>query len=116
MDPVPPSGARNRRTSRRLASRSGIRVSVRVGTTGLGPNLAVGYVDVSADGVCVRLKTPLKPGSEAEVCFEQVGSNRPLKMMAEVRWCTTDPDGACRAGLQFRRRLLYSQLVDLVRS
>jgi hypothetical protein len=73
-------------------------------------------VDVSEDGLCTRLKSPLPDGTEAEVCFEKVGSNRALKVMAEVRWCTTEPDGGSRAGLQFRHRLPYAQLMDLIRS
>lgn len=80
---------------------------------GLGPDLAAGLIDVSEDGLCVRLKAPLPVRSEAEVAFEKVGTNRPVKVLAEVRWCVTDPDGGVRAGLQFRKRLLYTQLADL---
>jgi hypothetical protein len=82
---------------------------------GLGPDLAAGVVDVSEDGLCVRLKAPLPARTEAEVTFDKVGSGRPIKLMAEVRWCVADPDGGHRAGFQFRHRLPYTQLQDFSR-
>jgi PilZ domain len=116
MDPIPPTSARNRRNSRRRPPRSGLKVYVRAGTMGLGPDLSTGLIDVSEDGLCVRLTAPLAVRSEAEIVFEKIGSNRPIKVMAEVRWCVTDPDGASRAGLQFRHRLPYTQLVDFCKT
>lgn len=116
MDPVPPDTERNRRTSRRRPPRSGVKVSVRAGTMGLGPDLAAGVIDVSEDGLCVRLKAPLPIKTEAEVSFEKVGSGRPIKVLAEVRWCVTDPDGGVRAGLQLRHRLPFAQLMDFTRN
>jgi hypothetical protein len=112
MEPVAPATQRNRRMSRRRSPRPGVKVSVRAGSMGLGPDLATGLIDISEDGLQVRLKAPLPVKSEAEVGFEKAGSGRPLKVMAEVRWCLTDPGGGCRAGLQLRRRMLYTQLTD----
>jgi hypothetical protein len=112
---VPPS-TRNRRVSRRRPTRSGVRICLRAGTLGLGPNLAAGLVDVSEDGVCVRLKAPLAPDSEAEIVLDKVGSSRPMKLVADVRWCQDDPAGGYRAGLHFRRRLRYKDLMDLARN
>jgi len=83
---------------------------------GLGPDLGAGLIDVSEDGVCVHLKAPLPTGAEAEVTFQRVGSHRPVKVMADVRWCVTDPDGGCRAGLMLRHRMLYTELMDLTRN
>ena len=116
MDPAPQDNPRNRRTSRRRSPRTGIKVSVRAGTLGLGPDLAAGLVDVSEDGICVRLAAPLPARTEAEVTFERIGSNRPVRLVAEVRWCVSDPDGGHRAGLQFRHRIPFAQLMDLSRS
>jgi hypothetical protein len=116
MDPAPQDNPRNRRTSRRRPPRGGVKVAVRAGTMGLGPDLSAGLIDVSDDGICVRLKAPLPVRTEAEVSFERVGSNRPVKLLAEVRWCVTDPDGGIRAGLQLRHRLPFAQLMDLCRN
>lgn len=112
---IPPS-ARNRRACARRPTRSGIRVCLRAGTLGLGPDLAVGLVDVSEDGLCVRVKSPLAPDSEAEVVLDKVGSSRPIKLVAEVRWCQGDAAGGFRAGLRFRHRLPYKDLIDLARN
>jgi len=111
-----PPPVRNRRTSSRRPTRSGIRVSLRAGTLGLGPDLAAGLVDVSEDGVCVRVKTLLALDSEAEVILDKVGSSRPIKMVAEVRWCQGDAAGGFRAGLRFRHRLPYKDLMELARN
>ena len=116
MDPVPQDNPRNRRTSRRRSPRSGVKVAVRAGTMGLGPDLAAGVVDVSEDGLCIRLKAPLPARTEAEVSFEKVGAGRPIKMLAEVRWCVADDGGGFRAGFQFRHRLPYTQLQDFSRT
>jgi hypothetical protein len=91
-------------------------VSVRVGTSGLGRDLAAGLVNVSEDGVCVRITSALAPGSEAEIVLDKVGSSRPMKLVADVCWCTDDPAGGYRAGLRLRRRLAYKDLMDLARN
>jgi hypothetical protein len=88
-------------------------VCLRSGTLGLGPNLAASLLDVCEDGICVRVTAALAPESEAEVVLDKVGSSRPLKLVADVRWCLGDPAGGFRAGLRFRRRLPYKDLVDL---
>src|SRR5215212_2371462 len=116
MEPTPQDNTRNRRTSRRRPPRAGVKVAVRAGTMGLGPDLAAGVIDVSEDGLCLHLKAPLPVRTEAEVTFEKIGAGRPIKMVAEVRWCVTDADGGHRAGFQFRHRLPYTQLQDFSRT
>jgi PilZ domain len=93
-----------------------LRVILRSGTLGLGPDLPAGLVDVSEDGVCVQVKAPLKPGSDAEIVLDRVGTSRPMKLVADVRWCAGDPSGGYRAGLRLRRRLPYRELMDLARN
>ena len=93
-----------------------MRVVLRAGTLGLGPNLATGLVDLSEDGLCVLTKSPLKVGSEAEVCLDKAGSQKPLKFVAEVRWCNGDEATGYRVGLRLRHRLQYFQLADFVQS
>jgi hypothetical protein len=89
-----------------------VRVALRAGTLGLGPNLATGLVDLSEDGLCVLTKSPLKVGSEAEVCLDKAGSQKPLKFVAEVRWCNGDEASGYRVGLRLRHRIQYTQIVD----
>jgi hypothetical protein len=111
-----PSTGRERRTSTRRLVRTGIRVVLRAGTLGLGPDLATGLIDVSEDGLCVQVRSPLKPGSDAEIVLDKVGSSRPMKLVADVRWCAGDGSNGYRAGLRLRRRLPYKDLMDLARN
>jgi hypothetical protein len=76
-----------KRVGRRHPARHGAQVEFRRGATGLGPDLAVGLVDVSDDGVCVHIKESVAAGDEVEV-----GVGRPLggklhRRRARVRWC-----------------------------
>jgi len=107
---------RERRASRRRPIRSGIQVTLRAGSLGLGPNLAAGVIDVSEDGLCVRLTAPLAKSTEAEVSFDRVGYGRPLKMKADVCWCVGDAETGYRAGLRLRKRLPYVDYLDLTRT
>jgi len=102
--------------ARRRPARSAVRVVLRAGTMGLGPNLATGLVDLSEDGLCVLSKLPLKVGSEAEVCLDKAGSQKPLKLVAEVRWCNGDETTGYRVGLRLRHRLLYTQITDFTQN
>jgi hypothetical protein len=111
--PGPP--ARNKRLVQRRAARGGVRAEVRRGTTGLGPDLAVGVTDLSEDGVGVRLRAPVQPKEECEVILTRAGGGRPIKAQAEVRWCAPAGDGTHRAGLRFRHRLARKDLMDLTK-
>lgn len=106
---------REKRLGRRRPARSGARVQFRRGALGLGPDLAVGLLDVSEDGARVRLKGAVDPGSEAEVLLARPGGGKPIKGMCEVRWCRPDGDGFL-AGLRLRRRLSHADLLDLARA
>jgi hypothetical protein len=112
---IPPA-VRERRACKRLLTRLGIRLALRAGTLGLGPDLAAGLLDVCEDGVGVRLKAPLSLDTEAEVVFEKIGSGRPMKLVADVRWCQQDRSGGFRAGLRFRHRMAFRDLMDLARN
>jgi hypothetical protein len=53
--------ASNRRASRRLRPRGKVKVTCRKGTLDLGPNVAVGLLDVSETGCRVMLREALRP-------------------------------------------------------
>jgi hypothetical protein len=112
VDPV--RMARDLRLSRRPA-RGGTRVEVRRGDLGLGPNLAVGLVDVSEDGAGVRLKAEVWVGEQVEVQLGRAGGGKMFRNAGVVRWCRPEPDGWFLVGLSLRRRLTYSDLLDLGR-
>ncbi|HEX3147758.1 MAG TPA: PilZ domain-containing protein [Gemmataceae bacterium] len=110
------SNVRERRTSPRRMPRTGVRIALRSGTLGLGPDIATGLLDVSEDGLCVQLKSPIAQGSDAEIILERVGNGRAMKLIGDVRWCVGDGATGYRAGLRLRRRLPYKELMDLARN
>ena len=108
----------SRRIVRRRPLKHGVDVCVRKGTLGLGPNLAVAGIEISDDGLQIRVKTELKPGDEVEVCLTPVGRSKPTPFNANVRWCqpdASDPSGRTFVvGVQFRHRLTYAQFALFV--
>ncbi|HKB01132.1 MAG TPA: PilZ domain-containing protein [Gemmataceae bacterium] len=107
--------ARNKRLVTRRAVRGGVRAEVRRGTTGLGKDLSIGTADLCEDGVGVRLRVAVALLEECEVILIRAGAGKPVKVRAEVRWCTPAEDGTFRAGLRFRQRLTRTDLMDLTK-
>ena len=100
---------RRKQVTRRMA------LVVRLGTLGLGPDIACGLVDVAEDGLGVRLKQSVATGQEVTIELSAPGVSKPQRFLAEVRWCRPGEDGTFRAGVRLRRRLPYAVLTDLTR-
>jgi PilZ domain len=115
MSEQPPPTTPNRRVARRRDPRPGVSVTFRPGSLGLGPDLALSLVDIHEDGLCLRLKSAVKAGTEAEVTLKSVGNRKPVKVEAEVRWCQEAKDGAFLVGLRLRKRMLHKDLSELLR-
>jgi hypothetical protein len=105
---------RDRRLSRRLPAKDGAKVEVRTGALGLGPDLALGLVDVSEQGACVRVKSRLVRGAEVEVKLTGVGRGKAVAGPATVCWCRA-AEGCHLVGLKLSRRLAYRELLDFVK-
>ena len=114
-DEATPKPDPNHRLARRRAITRKIGIEYRKGAMGLGPNLAVGLLDVSEDGLGVRIKVAVEPGDEAEVVLTSPGTRKAYKLLCEVRWCRDAGDGTFLAGMRLRRRLAYAELSDLAR-
>jgi hypothetical protein len=105
----------NHRIVRRRTLKKGVALTLRKGAMGLGPNLATGGVEVSDDGIQLRVKTELKRGDEVELGLTGIGRSKPMIMMADVRWCQPqEEDEGFLVGVKFRRRLSYADLALLV--
>jgi hypothetical protein len=108
----------SRRITRRKTLKRGVDVSVRKGTLGLGPNLAVAGLEISDDGIQVRIRSELKPGDEVEVRLTGIGRSKPVPLIADVRWCRpddADPNGKMfLLGAMFRHRLTHAQLAEFI--
>ncbi|MBO0697318.1 MAG: PilZ domain-containing protein [Zavarzinella sp.] len=110
-DNVTGPAAPSRRWRNRVP-RSGVRAEVRAGTSGLGPNLAAGLVNLGEGGAAVLMTARALLGEEVDVVL-LLPSGVPLRIAANVRWCHSAGGGRFEAGLQFRRRLSPEELLDL---
>jgi len=94
--------------------RAHLGVVVRRGTTGLGPNLAIGLVDLTEDRLKIRLTAPVPVGEDMEVELTPPGNGRALKLRGAVATCRPARDGkASVAKVRLRHRLTFRQLADL---
>jgi hypothetical protein len=87
-------------------------VSLRTGPLGLGPNLAIGLVDVSEEGMGVKLNGPVKPGEEVEVVVSFPVASKTFKLHGVVCWCNPGPGETFVAGIRLRRRLTHAELIE----
>jgi hypothetical protein len=110
LAPVPPP-----RPGRRRPARPGAGVGVRRRGPGPALELAEGLVDVSSDGVGVRLDVSMIPGEAVEITLQRPGATRPLVLPGEVRWCRPAAGGRYLAGLRLSRPLTPSELDGLAR-
>jgi hypothetical protein len=103
--PAPAPVARaERRAAQRRPARPGSRAEVRRGNLGMGPDLAVGLVDVSEGGAQVRLTCPLLPGEQIQIALWPPRGIRSVRMPATVCWCRTT-GGVVLAGVRLRERI-----------
>ncbi|HEX4592398.1 MAG TPA: PilZ domain-containing protein [Gemmataceae bacterium] len=101
----------DRRIVRRRPLKSGVGITVRKGTLGLGPNLSAGGEELSLDGVQLRVKCEMKKGDEIQIGLTGIGRSRPMVVVADVRWCREDEETETFfIGAKFRRRLAYADL------
>lgn len=107
-EPIP-----ERRALPRRPARHGTRVELRRGRMGMGPDLSVGVVDISQEGVRIRLKTAVCPGEQVEVALWPPGGLRSVRGPAVVCWCRPAADGTAQAGVRFRVRLTANDLNKL---
>jgi len=111
----PASSPADRRIVRRRNLKHSVEITVRKGTMGLGPNIAAGGIELSADGVQLEVKEELKKGAEIEIGLTGVGRSRPMMLVAEVRWCQAEAEGKTFViGASFRRRLTHNELSEFV--
>jgi len=113
--PHPPAVPRNRRISRRLLAKHGIKAACRRGSLDLGRDIAQGVLDISEDGVRLVLREPVKPEEEVSLTLTATAVVRPLKRLGSVAWVVASADGTFCAGVRLHKRLLYADLSRLVR-
>jgi hypothetical protein len=105
---------KERRLAPRRVPNSNTRVTCHRGPHGLGPNLALGLVDVSEIGLRLLAASAFEKSQELDVALCGPGLSRPCQVPAELVWCQPGPEGQYTVGARFQRRLRYGDLVHLI--
>jgi hypothetical protein len=96
------------------AARRHLGVVVRRGTTGLGPNIAVGLLDLTEDRLKFRLTAPVPVGDDVEVELTPPGNGKTLKLRGAVLTCRPSRDGKSSVvKVRLRHRLTFREFADL---
>jgi hypothetical protein len=103
----------DRRNSSRRQPKTTAKITCRAGTLGLGPNVAVSFLDISQSGIRLIVKTALTPGGEVEIGLQPLGANRPTAVAARVMWSLPLADGNHCTGARFEKQLPYSFLQEI---
>ena len=113
---LPPELLEDQRAAPRRLAKPGVQVTCRIGTLGLGQNIALSLFDISEEGLRLTVNCALEKGQELEIELLAAGKGRPLKLLAKVAWSGLAEDGSHWVGTEFRRQLRYAEICDLIRS
>jgi hypothetical protein len=97
----PKANGSERRRSRRQRPKPSTEVACRSETRIIGPDVALAVLDISADGIRLKVNAPLEEGQRIEVDLEGIGYCRPLQLSAEVVWALETADGNWCIGAKF---------------
>jgi hypothetical protein len=103
----------NRRANTRRRPKRTTKVVCRLDRLGMGPNLALGLLDVSEGGLRLLLRQALQPRKRLSVTLEALWLQRPLQHEAEVIWSVPTADGNHCIGARFGHRLTFYELQSL---
>ena len=110
MTTTRPDHLRNRRQAMRKTPRSTVKVECRAGSSGLGKNILVQFLDVSEGGARLVVREGLAPHQEVEVLIFGTTQAKPIKRVADVCWALALEDGNFCVGLTFQKRLLFAEV------
>jgi Tfp pilus assembly protein PilZ len=72
-------------------------------------------LDLSEEGIRLRVTETLQAGQEVEVQLESFNRSRPLKVLGTVAWSVPAADGSCCIGVRFQRTIPYIDVVSFIR-
>ena len=99
---LPPELLEDQRSVPRLLAKPGVQVTCRIGTLGLGKNIALSLFDISEVGLRLSVNCVLARDQELEIELLAPGQGRPLKLLAKVVWSGSAEDGSHWVGAEFR--------------
>lgn len=101
------------RKNRRRSPKPGTVVSCRLGSLGLGPDVAVRVHDLCEEGIRLLVTTPFAQGDEIEVSLTPLDLSRPIVRLATVVWCGAEGPEGYWVGATFQSYLSYFDLMHL---
>jgi hypothetical protein len=94
-----------RRREQRWEPRGGVEVACRVGTSGLGPDVALALIDLSAFGGRLLVREDLPAGEVVEVCLYTTAGPGWFRQFARVTWSSAARGGHYFVGIVFETPL-----------
>jgi hypothetical protein len=113
---LPPELPEGQRHVRRRLAKLGVQATCRIGTLGLGQNIALSLFDISEEGLRLSVNCALQENQELDIELLAPGKGRPLKLSAKVAWSRRAEDGSHWVGAKFRRQLRYGEIADFIRN
>jgi hypothetical protein len=115
MTPAKPIQVRNRRKALRKSPRSTVRVECRFGSSGLGKNLVLRVLDIAEGGIRLIVTEALAPADEVEILVFGATQSKPIKRLANVCWTLRMDTGHYCVGMEFQKRLLFTEVAQNAR-
>lgn len=109
MAPNRPLATNKRRNRRRTPLRS-VKVVCQRGSLGLGPDIAIGLLDLSEEGACLLVKDELKRGQEVTLTLDSIRHRRPLEVTGTVSWSRLRSEGTWSIGVLLDKFLPYAEV------
>lgn len=103
----------NQRLSRRRAPWAKIKVTCHRGALGLGPNLALGVLDLSESGARLLVKDALQPQRVVSLGLAGPSNAQPLTRLGTVVWSVPAADGTHCVGVSLHTQFDYQELTSL---
>jgi hypothetical protein len=103
----------DRRLADRCPARPRVRLELRKGGLGVGPDLAVAALDLSVDGLRLAVRGLIGVGSRVTMVVAPTGWQWEYRDIGEVRWCVAGDDGAAQVGVRLRLPRTAEQLADV---
>jgi hypothetical protein len=101
------------RAGQRRPVKRKVEIAVRVGRLGIGADIGSELIDVSEEGLGMRLKASVPVGRELCIELLLTGTRKPLRLVAQVRWCEPAGDGTFLTGVLLQWRLPYLTVLNL---
>jgi hypothetical protein len=73
----------------------------------------MGLLDLSETGARLAVREALARGQEIEVTLQAQGQSQPIRLLAEVIWCSPESCGGWHVGVRFQKSLPWKDLTHL---